>query len=203
MPRLFGATRVTSRPSTTIAPASGRSKPATNLSAVVLPQPDGPRSERNSPSPSPMWIPFSALTPPKLRWRSFSSRKATSARSCHDGRARPALATNEQQGQHRRPRYPEADERGGARGICLRLVHVLQVDREGVELGEVRDRELAEHDGQRQEGPGQRGRSDVRQDDLEERAPPARAEALRRLRQRVDVDGAEPRVEREEHVRER
>ena len=31
---------------------SGRSNPATSRSAVVLPQPDGPSSERNSPSPS-------------------------------------------------------------------------------------------------------------------------------------------------------
>ncbi len=49
MSRLLGATRVMSLPSTTIEPELGRSKPATSRSAVVLPQPDGPSSERNSP----------------------------------------------------------------------------------------------------------------------------------------------------------
>ena len=49
MSRLLGGTFVRSLPSTTIAPPSGRSKPATRRSAVVLPQPDGPSSERNSP----------------------------------------------------------------------------------------------------------------------------------------------------------
>ena len=52
MSRLLGATFVTSLPSTTMRPWFGRSKPATRRSAVVLPQPDGPSSDRNSPSPS-------------------------------------------------------------------------------------------------------------------------------------------------------
>ncbi len=49
MSRLFGGTLVRSRPSTTIRPASARSKPATRRRAVVLPHPLGPRSETNSP----------------------------------------------------------------------------------------------------------------------------------------------------------
>ena len=48
--RWFGFSRVTSLPPITIAPAVGSSKPATMRSTVVLPQPDGPRKETNSPA---------------------------------------------------------------------------------------------------------------------------------------------------------
>src|SRR5919197_1908106 len=47
--RWFGFSRVTSLPPTRMAPEVGSSKPATILSTVVLPQPDGPRNETNSP----------------------------------------------------------------------------------------------------------------------------------------------------------
>ena len=41
----------TALPSTVTAPASGCSRPATRLSSVDLPQPDGPSRQMNSPSP--------------------------------------------------------------------------------------------------------------------------------------------------------
>ena len=47
--RWLGLRPVTSRPSMRIAPVLGTSKPATILSVVVLPQPEGPRKETNSP----------------------------------------------------------------------------------------------------------------------------------------------------------
>ena len=47
--RWLGFSRVMSLPATTILPAVGSSKPATMRSTVVLPQPDGPRNETNSP----------------------------------------------------------------------------------------------------------------------------------------------------------
>src|SRR4051794_31411330 len=47
--RWLGLRCVTSRPPTTIVPEVGSSKPATMRSTVVLPQPDGPRKEMNSP----------------------------------------------------------------------------------------------------------------------------------------------------------
>src|SRR4051794_27951310 len=50
--RRFEKRDVTSSPCRTIRPSSGTSKPAIILSVVVLPQPLGPRSEKNSPS----WI---------------------------------------------------------------------------------------------------------------------------------------------------
>ena len=47
--RLFGETPVTSRPSRKTVPPVGSSKPAIIRIVVVLPQPDGPSSEKNSP----------------------------------------------------------------------------------------------------------------------------------------------------------
>jgi hypothetical protein len=51
--RWFGARYVMSVPSTTIVPAVGFSNPAIIRSVVVLPQPDGPRNETNSPRRHP------------------------------------------------------------------------------------------------------------------------------------------------------
>ena len=47
--RLFGGRLVMALPSTVMLPESGYSKPAIIRSVVVLPQPDGPRNETNSP----------------------------------------------------------------------------------------------------------------------------------------------------------
>ena len=74
MSRLLGGTPARSLPSTRIRPAFGRSKPATRRSAVVLPHPEGPSMDRNSPSPSEMSIPFSAWKLPNWRCRFSSSR---------------------------------------------------------------------------------------------------------------------------------
>ncbi len=48
--RVVGGSVVTSRPPSSMRPESGRSKPAMILSSVVLPEPDGPSSVKNSPS---------------------------------------------------------------------------------------------------------------------------------------------------------
>ena len=47
--RLFGGAAVTSRPSSRTVPWVGSSKPAIIRIVVVLPQPDGPSMEKNSP----------------------------------------------------------------------------------------------------------------------------------------------------------
>ncbi len=56
MPRRSGGTTVAGEDSTcpfmVIEPSVGDMKPAIMRSVVVLPQPDGPNSETNSPSPS-------------------------------------------------------------------------------------------------------------------------------------------------------
>ena len=48
--RLHGGSRVTSWPASRTWPADGSMKPATIRKVVVLPQPEGPSSTRNSPS---------------------------------------------------------------------------------------------------------------------------------------------------------
>src|SRR5919108_4543467 len=62
--RRFAGTVVTSFPCSTMLPASGRSKPATIRSVVVLPHPLGPSSEKNSPSAISSDTSSTALTPP-------------------------------------------------------------------------------------------------------------------------------------------
>src|SRR5947208_226426 len=49
MSRSFGGMSLTTRPPISTVPALGRSSPATMLSSVDLPQPDGPTSTVNSP----------------------------------------------------------------------------------------------------------------------------------------------------------
>ena len=69
MSRLEAATPDTSRPSISTWPESANSKPATMRSAVVLPQPDGPRSATSSPGAISSDMSFSALVAPKTRVR--------------------------------------------------------------------------------------------------------------------------------------
>src|SRR5215469_6747362 len=58
---------VTSRPAKRIVPASGRLRPATQRSRVVLPQPLGPSSATISPSAMPRETPSSAKVAPNCR----------------------------------------------------------------------------------------------------------------------------------------
>src|SRR4028118_2071890 len=51
MLRSFGWTPVTSRPPIRTRPSLGVSRPAIMRSVVVLPQPEGPRRQTNSPAP--------------------------------------------------------------------------------------------------------------------------------------------------------
>src|SRR6476469_10232829 len=62
-PRLPASTRVTSRSPSEIVPADDSSRPAIVRSRVVLPQPDGPRSAKNSPSATDRSRPSTARTP--------------------------------------------------------------------------------------------------------------------------------------------
>jgi hypothetical protein len=64
MSRAFAGTRVTSLPSITIEPAVPVSSPAISRSSVDFPQPDGPTSTTNSPSPIDKSISATAATGP-------------------------------------------------------------------------------------------------------------------------------------------
>ena len=71
--RWFGLRYVMSVPSTTIVPAVGFSKPAIIRSVVVLPQPDGPRNETNSPRTASRLKSSTATVPPgKVFWTPVS-----------------------------------------------------------------------------------------------------------------------------------
>ena len=61
-----------SSPSSRIWPSVGRSNPAIILSVVVLPQPEGPRSEKNSPGGIRRLSPSTAVKSPKRFTRSTS-----------------------------------------------------------------------------------------------------------------------------------
>ncbi len=58
--RRFAGTPPMSRPAMTTRPSDGSSNPAMVRKSVVLPQPDGPSSEKNSPSAMPRSMPRSA-----------------------------------------------------------------------------------------------------------------------------------------------
>src|SRR5262245_53553941 len=64
--RLLGGTPTTSSPRSWMSPSSGSSNPATMRIVVVLPQPDGPSSVRNSPSRMSIDRSSTATTSPKV-----------------------------------------------------------------------------------------------------------------------------------------
>ena len=77
MLRWFGFSRVTSFPPTEIAPAEGCSKPATMRRTVVLPQPDGPRNETNSPVETSRLKSWTTVVVPKDFRRFWMLRKVS------------------------------------------------------------------------------------------------------------------------------
>src|SRR3954449_11834446 len=77
MSRSFGDTSLTTRPPILTVPPEMSSRPATMRRAVVLPQPDGPTSTRNSPSWMSSVRSKTAWTP--LSYTLSTSSNATSA----------------------------------------------------------------------------------------------------------------------------
>src|SRR5690349_15376746 len=176
--RLFGGLFVMSAPSTTIVPDVGCSKPAIIRSVVVLPQPDGPRNETNSPFSALRLKSSTATDWPKRFWTPSRTRKLiggspsarwTSMAAGDLDRAAPALArpAQERDHAHRRPGEPEADQRDRRRLVGLVLAEVRQIRPERLLADhEARDRVLADDDRERQEGAREERDPEVRQDDL-------------------------------------
>src|SRR6266576_209004 len=77
--RLFGGTFVTSWPCSRITPWVGSSKPAIIRIVVVLPQPDGPSREKNSPSRMSRSIPATALITSPRAWNSLTTPDSSMA----------------------------------------------------------------------------------------------------------------------------
>src|SRR5215210_5358463 len=77
MSRLRGGTLLTTRSPMRISPSEMSSRPATIRKAVVLPQPEGPTSTMNSPSPAPSVRSLTARVPSGKTFA--TSEKVTSA----------------------------------------------------------------------------------------------------------------------------
>src|SRR2546421_2750274 len=77
--RLFGGTFVTSWPCSGITPWVGSSKPAIIRIVVVLPQPDGPSREKNSPSRMSRSIPATAVITSPRAWNSLTTPDSSMA----------------------------------------------------------------------------------------------------------------------------
>src|SRR5262245_39135677 len=75
-PRFAGCTLVRSRPSSQIAPRDGSRNPAIIWSVVVLPQPEGPRNEMNSPLSTARLKSSTTVCEPNCLPTRSSSRKA-------------------------------------------------------------------------------------------------------------------------------
>src|SRR5471032_3193756 len=79
-------------PSSFTVPRSTPNRPATMRNKVVLPQPEGPSRETNSPWPTPRSTPPSTVAAPKDLVAPDTSRKAWAATTCLEGHlAIPAL----------------------------------------------------------------------------------------------------------------
>src|SRR5215217_3120251 len=92
-----------STPSSRICPSSGRSNPAIRRSVVVLPQPDGPSSEKNSPDGMSRSMPSTAATSAN-RFTSETSRTSPPAMAREDTRQVAASASFVQKRRGSRPR---------------------------------------------------------------------------------------------------
>src|SRR5262245_17823609 len=76
-PRARGVMSLTISSLIRTSPEVCRSRPAMTLKKVVLPQPDGPSSTKNSPSRTDRLTPSTAVTPPKSFLISLVTTAAT------------------------------------------------------------------------------------------------------------------------------
>src|SRR4051812_31397446 len=90
--RLLGGTLVTSWPCNHTLPRVGSSNPAIMRMVVVLPQPEGPRSEKNSPSVIVMVTPLTAWT--VSPWERYSLTTPSSSMAGTWGEPEVAAATS-------------------------------------------------------------------------------------------------------------
>src|SRR5262245_35025795 len=153
--RWFGGTHVMSRPSIVISPAVGFSKPAIIRSVVVLPQPEGPRNDTNSPFSTARLKSMTAAVSPKYFWTPVSSRNAmrllAALAGAGDGDLAARAAPEQGDEAHRDPRQAEADERDGGLLVGLVAAEDVEVRGEGRPCQVVGHRELAHDDRQGEE----------------------------------------------------
>src|SRR5579885_3715626 len=149
--RLLAGRLVISSPSSRILPSVGVSKPAIMRRMVVLPQPLGPSSVRNSPRSTASVILSTAVTCPKRLVTFSNSRNATiqllllCCRDLDFALLRPYSHAPHQQDdcQHADQRQDEAENGERCRLVRAALARFIQIDGEGVEAEEAGNGELA------------------------------------------------------------
>ena len=212
MSRRWAGTPVTSLPPTSTWPRSTVSRPPSTRSAVVLPQPDGPSSDTSSPGSTCRSSPSSAGTPPYARWRSTRWTPAPDVMvilrrgSLRDGQrldlaGGPATAGDHRQGEQEGEGEQQRGERHGDRQRGVALADEVHRDLQVREVQQRGQRELAEHERHGQQRGREHSAADAGQRDAQQHGAPAGAEAAGGLRQRREVHGREPRLERAEGVR--
>src|SRR5271157_5819262 len=176
--RFAGGTPETSCPPTNTRPDEGDSKPAIILRVVVLPQPEPPRRETNSPFSTEIESSRTTGLPPKLFDTESSSMNAipcsllSSVRAA--GRAGPAGSAA--QGLDEPDEAPGEDEaedrqrRGLVGEVAAHQGHVRPEGGPGEEHGQ---RELPDDDREGEEDGRKKGRPEIGQDDTEDQARPA------------------------------
>src|SRR5215472_9590068 len=164
-----------------ISPVSGARKPATRLSSVVLPQPDGPSSVISSPRRTDRLTASSAVTSPK-RLVTPSSATATSDWSARLLNVQHPSETEENVGedQQRRGGDDVHHRDRGHRGIGV-FAHIV-VERDRQRLGalggdEQRGGEFVERQNGREQPAADQARQQQRQGDGHEHAVGRGAEA--------------------------
>jgi hypothetical protein len=151
MSRLLAGTRVMSSPPTSTRPASAVSRPARIRSAVVLPQPDGPSSETNSPGLDEQ---VEARPAPRHRVRPRQRLEVDAGTGGHalPPARGPSCGPDELgQGQEQAEGEQQGSQRHRDRQRRVPLAGEVDGDLQGREVQQAGQRELAEDEGDRQE----------------------------------------------------
>src|SRR3954469_1333250 len=165
--RWFGLSRVTSLPAIWMAPPDGSSKPATILSTVVLPQPEGPRNETNSPRATSRLKSCTTVVVAKVLRTLRMLRKVSAmvgSGSIRSVRRARGEAGKQLDHRHAAPGDGEGDDGKRCRLIGAVGPDVLQIGPEGRPVERARHGELADDDGEGEEGARQHGDQHVGQD---------------------------------------
>src|ERR1044071_17162 len=166
---------------TRISPPSGWRNPASSLSVVVLPQPEGPSSETNSPSPISRSRPSTAAASPNFFVSFFRATvaKLSSAAGEEVPAGEPLHGKNNQE-RHRK-------EQDAEHGDCADLSFFLEVeddDRDDLRTRrEEKNRraELADDADEDERPRGDQPRARERHGDILQRAQAVRADDARRI----------------------
>src|SRR5918997_4087924 len=184
MPREAGVAKVTSFSPNSTRPSSGTSSPARMRSKVVLPDPEGPSSATNSPSPTVSQTPFRAAKAEKLL-----ETRSTSIDMSETRRELAAVPPLERGLERKCDEGEEGEERSNGEGgdKVIVIVKCLNLQRHGVGLAadvtgnDAYCAKLAHGPGVAQQHPVEQAKTDVGHGDMPECLPARRAQRDRRF----------------------